>query len=90
MRLFCTCRSSWQPTPQYGQIVDVTVCLDSSQVPRCRRPRSSTGIRAPVGHTATQLPQNTQRESSSGVSAPLSDAGVEAAASHRQRQRGLR
>ena len=24
-----------QPTPQYGQIVSVTVCFDSSHVPAC-------------------------------------------------------
>ena len=35
MRLSWTCSWSVQPTPQYGQIVSVTVWADSSQVPAC-------------------------------------------------------
>ena len=34
--LSCTWSSRSQPTPQYGQIVSVTVCCDSSQVPASR------------------------------------------------------
>src|SRR6185437_555546 len=58
-----TCSSRLQPTPQYGQTVDVTVCWDSSQVPAWRMLYSDTGMSAPVGHTPMQLPQYTQAES---------------------------
>ena len=46
-----------QPTPQYGQIVSVTVCFDSSHVPACRMSYSDLNISAPVGQTPMQLPQ---------------------------------
>ena len=58
-----TMRSSWawsstaQPTPQYGQIVSVTVWADSSQVPASRMSYSDLNISAPVGQTPMQLPQ---------------------------------
>src|SRR5829696_207642 len=63
-----TCRSRAQPTPQYGQIVDVVVCADSSQVPASRMSRSLLNISAPVGQTPMQLPQYTHAESGRGVS----------------------
>ncbi len=63
IRLSCTCSESVQPTPQYGQIVSVTVWRDSSQVPACRISYSERNISAPVGHTLMQLPQYTQAES---------------------------
>ena len=46
-----------QPTPQYGQIVSVTVWADSSQVPASRMSYSDLNISAPVGQTPMQLPQ---------------------------------
>jgi hypothetical protein len=46
-----------QSTPQYGQIVVVTVCRDSSQEPACRMSYSLENISAPAGHTPMQLPQ---------------------------------
>jgi len=45
------------PTPQYGQMVVVTVCRDSSQVPAWRMSCSLLNISAPVGQTPMQLPQ---------------------------------
>ncbi len=45
------------PTPQYGQIVSVWVCLDSSQVPDWRISYSLANISAPVGQTPMQFPQ---------------------------------
>src|ERR1700675_2129694 len=65
--LSCTCTSSSQPTPQYGQIVSVTACADSSHVPACRMSNSLVNIKAPVGHTPMQLPQYTHADSSSGT-----------------------
>ena len=52
-----TCRSTAQPTPQYGQIVEVTVWADSSQVPASRMSCSLLNMSAPVGQTPMQLPQ---------------------------------
>jgi hypothetical protein len=52
-----TWRSSTQPTPQYGQIVSVTVWADSSHVPAARMSCSLLNISAPVGQTPMQLPQ---------------------------------
>ena len=52
-----TCSESVQPTPQYGQIVSVTVWADSSQVPAARMSCSDLNISAPVGQTPMQLPQ---------------------------------
>ena len=46
-----------QPTPQYGQIVSVTVCASGAQVPASRMSNSDLNIRAPVGQTPMQLPQ---------------------------------
>ena len=46
-----------QPTPQYGQIVSVTVWAASSQVPASRISCSRRNISAPVGQTPMQLPQ---------------------------------
>src|SRR5262245_19293393 len=63
MSLSCTCTSSSQPTPQYGQIVSVTVCSSSFQVPASRISCSLRNISAPVGHTPMQLPQYTQADS---------------------------
>src|SRR5687768_4119607 len=68
MLLSCTCSSSVQPTPQYGQMVSVTVCFDSSHVPSWRMSYSDLNMSAPVGHTPMQLPQYTQADSGSGVS----------------------
>ena len=68
IRLSWTCSWSVQPTPQYGQIVSVTVCADSSQVPACRSSYSELNISAPVGQTLMQLPQKTQAPSASGMS----------------------
>ena len=56
-------RVSVHPTPQYGQMVSVTVWADSSQVPATRMSNSDVNIRAPVGHTPMQLPQYTHAES---------------------------
>ncbi len=50
-------RDSWQPTPQYGQIVSVTVWADSSHDPSARMSCSRLNIRAPVGQAPMQLPQ---------------------------------
>ncbi len=55
--LSCTRSSSVQPTPQYGQIVSVTVCFDSSHRPACLRSCSLLNMSAPVGQTPMQLPQ---------------------------------
>src|SRR5436305_9129781 len=66
--LSCTRSVSVHPTPQYGQIVSVTVCFDSSHFPLSRRSCSLLNISAPVGQTPTQLPQNTHAESGSEVS----------------------
>src|SRR5258707_12379027 len=63
MLLSCTCSSRLQPTPQYGQIVVVTVCRDSSHSPDCRSLYSLAGMSAPVGQTPMQLPQYTHAES---------------------------
>ena len=69
-----TIRLSWtwsdrvQPTPQYGQIVSVTVCASGAQVSASRISCSERNIRAPVGHTPMQLPQYTQADSGSGTS----------------------
>src|SRR5206468_8521799 len=68
IRLSCTWSSSVQPTPQYGQIVSVTVCFDSSHVPACRMSCSDLNISAPVGQTPMQFPQYTHAESVSGRS----------------------
>ncbi len=57
IRLSCTWSDSVQPTPQYGQIVSVLVCRDSSQVPAWRISYSLRNIKAPVGQTPMQLPQ---------------------------------
>ena len=46
-----------QPTPQYGQIVSVTVWALSSHVPAARMSCSDLNISAPVGQTPMQLPQ---------------------------------
>src|SRR5688572_9389327 len=62
-----TWRSSTQPTPQYGQMVEVTVCAVSSQVPAARMSYSGFAISAPVGQTPMQLPQYTQADSGSGT-----------------------
>src|SRR5688500_19961571 len=62
-----TWTSSSHPTPQYGQIVFVTVCSSSSQVPAARMSCSDLNINAPVGHTPMQFPQYTQADSSSGT-----------------------
>src|SRR6267142_2669707 len=67
MLLSCTCNSRLQPTPQYGQIVVVTVCRDSSHSPDCRSLYSLAGMSAPVGQTPMQLPQYTHAESGSGL-----------------------
>src|SRR5256885_17081486 len=50
--LSCTCSVSVHPTPQYGQIVSVSVCLDSSHVPAPSMSCSGFAINAPVGQTA--------------------------------------
>src|SRR5690606_33598985 len=69
-----TMSSSWtwtstaQPTPQYGQIVLVTVCADSSHVPASRMSNSDLNMSAPVGQTPMQLPQYTQADVGRGVS----------------------
>ena len=52
-----------QPTPQYGQIVSVSVCADSSQSPDSRRSCSLLNMSAPVGQTPMQFPQYTHAES---------------------------
>ena len=58
-----TIRLSWtwsdrvQPTPQYGQIVSVTVCASGAHVSASRISCSERNMRAPVGHTPMQLPQ---------------------------------
>ena len=52
-----TCSDSVQPTPQYGQIVSVTVCASGAQVPASRMSNSDLNISAPVGQTPMQLPQ---------------------------------
>jgi hypothetical protein len=52
-----TWTSSSHPTPQYGQIVFVTCCASSSQVPSARMSCSDLNISAPVGQTPMQLPQ---------------------------------
>src|SRR5207253_10273708 len=57
MSLSWTCRLSVQPTPQYGQIVSVTVWAFASQVPAARMSNSDLNISAPVGQTPMQLPQ---------------------------------
>ena len=57
IELSWTWTSRSQPTPQYGQIVSVTVCCDSSQVPASRISCSLVNISAPVGHTPMQFPQ---------------------------------
>ena len=62
-----TCSSTAQPTPQYGQIVSVTVCCAGSQVPAARMSYSGLAIRAPVGHTPMQLPQYTHADCGSGT-----------------------
>src|SRR5918995_1918186 len=62
-----TWTSSSQPTPQYGQIVLVTVCASSSQVSAARMSCSDLNIRAPVGQTPMQFPQYTQADSSNGT-----------------------
>src|SRR5258707_15876122 len=61
-----TCRSTAQPTPQYGQIVEVTDWADSFHVPSARMSHSDLNINAPVGQPPMQLPQYTQAESGSG------------------------
>src|SRR4029079_2481076 len=71
MRLSCTWSDSVHPTPQYGQIVSVVRCLDSSHVPAVRMSCSRLNIRAPVGHTPMQLPQYTHAESGRGTSASV-------------------
>src|SRR4029077_17336126 len=63
IELSCTCSSSMQPTPQYGQTVAVTLWRDSSQVPAARMSCSLLNISAPVGHTPMQLPQYTHADS---------------------------
>src|SRR5712692_10561262 len=63
MLLSCTCNSRLQPTPQYGQMVVVTVCRDSSHSPAWRNSYSLAGMSAPVGQTPMQLPQYTHAES---------------------------
>src|SRR5690349_7062628 len=63
IRLSWTCRSIAQPTPQYGQIVEVTVCAGSSHLPASRMSRSDLNISAPVGQTPMQLPQYTHADS---------------------------
>ena len=52
-----TWSSTAHPTPQYGQIVSVTVCCDGSHVPAARMSYSGLAISAPVGQTPMQLPQ---------------------------------
>ncbi len=52
-----TWRVRVQPTPQYGQIVSVSACAASFQVPAARISCSERNIRAPVGQTPMQLPQ---------------------------------
>src|SRR5690242_9183277 len=68
MVLSWTCSSRLQPTPQYEQMVVVTVCLDSSHSPAWRSLYSLAGMSAPVGHTPMQLPQYTHAESGSVTS----------------------
>src|SRR5215218_4043383 len=63
-----TWRSTAQPTPQYGQMVEVVVCADSSHVPAPRMSNSVLNISAPVGQTPMQLPQYTHADSGSGTS----------------------
>jgi hypothetical protein len=63
IRLSCTCSSRLQPTPQYEQIVVVTVCRSGSHISASRSSCSERNMSAPVGHTPMQLPQNTQAES---------------------------
>ena len=57
IRLSWTWSESVQPTPQYGQIVSVTVCSSGAQVPASRISYSERNISAPVGQTPMQLPQ---------------------------------
>src|SRR4051794_21761712 len=65
--LSCTWSVRLQPTPQYGQMVSVCVCWDSSQRAASRSSCSEANISAPVGQTAMQLPQYTHAESGSGL-----------------------
>ena len=57
IRLSWTWSDSVQPTPQYGQMVSVTVCSSGCHVSAARMSCSERNIRAPVGHTPMQLPQ---------------------------------
>src|SRR4029078_4016971 len=65
--LSCSCSSRLQPTPQYVQIVVVTLCSSSFHVPASRMSYSLLNMSAPVGQTAMQLPQYTHAESRSGL-----------------------
>ena len=67
MSLSCTCSSRLHPTPQYEQIVSVTVWAASSHVPAWRMSYSLLNMSAPVGQTAMQFPQYTHAESGSGA-----------------------
>ncbi len=88
--LSCTWSSSSQPTPQYGQIVFVTACCSSSQVPAARMSCSLLNISAPVGQTPMQLPQYTQALASSGTAYSVEIRRVEPPARHGDRERVLR
>src|SRR5688572_29279900 len=65
--LSCTCSVRLHPTPQNVQMVVVSVCFDSSQVPSSRLSCSRLKLNAPVGQTSMQLPQYTHALSGSGV-----------------------
>ena len=76
MRSSWTCRSTTQPTPQYGHTVDVTVWTEGSHVPASRMSYSGFAINAPVGQTPMQLPQYTHADSGSGTFCSV-EAGME-------------
>lgn len=59
----CTWSVTLQPTPQYAQMVVVSVRACSSQVSAARISNSVLKESAPVGHTSMQLPQWAQAES---------------------------
>src|SRR5438552_9948484 len=64
-----TCRSTWQPTPQYGQ-TERTVLSGWRIFAGANRSRGITSKIAPVGHTRTHSPHHVQPALSGSPSAP--------------------
>src|SRR5207247_10454587 len=68
-----TCRSTWQPTPQYGH-TERTILSGWRTCSGAKRSRGITSKIAPVGQTRTHSPHQVQPALPGATAAPTADA----------------